>query len=138
MDHSFRKFLDTYLGVWRSSSLTELRELISKDYKGREIRDGKIVDFGFEESVLGWEQGFNYVKENNAQWKLNEISIIPLRVDETMVIISATMVIKGNSLETSNLFLQTFKKVSSDGWKLIRSYIEAGIPNDNKSRMQFN
>jgi hypothetical protein len=138
MDHSFRKFLDTYLGVWRSSSLTELRDLISKDYKGREIRDGKIVDFGFEESVLGWEQGFNYVKENNAQWKLNEISIIPLRVDETMVIISATMVIKGKSLETSNLFLQTFKKVSSDGWKLIRSYIEAGIPNDNKSRMQFN
>jgi hypothetical protein len=138
MDKSFRKFLDTYLDIWRSSSITELRDLISKDYKGREITNGEIVDFGFEESILGWEQGFNFVKENNAHWELNEISIIPISVDERLVIISATMVLHGKSLNTVNLFFQTFKKGSSEDWKLIRSYIEAGISKENIKRMQFN
>lgn len=131
MDHSFRDFLNAFLGVWRSSSIVELRDLISEDYKAREITDGEIVDFGFEESILGWEQGFHFVKENNAQWKLYEISIMPLKDDEVMVVIFATMVIQGKSLITGNLFFDTFKKDSSEGWKLIRSYIEAGIPNDN-------
>ncbi|MGG1679623.1 flavoprotein [Neobacillus sp. NRS-1170] len=138
MDNSFRKFLDTYLDIWRSSSITKLRDLISKDYKGREITNGEIVDFGFEESILGWEQGFNFVRENNAQWELNEISSIPIRIDEMLLIISATMVVKGKSLNTVNLFFQTFKKGSSDDWKLIRSYIEAGISKENIKRMQFN
>ena len=40
--------------------------------------------------MRGWERGFMFVKENNAKWKLTEISILPLRIDETMVIISAT------------------------------------------------
>ncbi|MFJ5769640.1 hypothetical protein [Psychrobacillus sp. NPDC093180] len=45
-----------------------------------------------------------------------------------MAIISATLVIQGKSLETGNLFFQTFKKNSIHEWKLARSYIEAGIP----------
>jgi hypothetical protein len=136
MDNTFRKFLDTYLDVWRASSLTELKDLISIDYKAREITGGEIVDFGYEESINGWVQGFNYVQKNNAQWILNEISIFPLRVDETMVILSATIVIKGKSLETANLFFQTFKRNSIGDWKLVRSYIEAGIPNVNINRIQ--
>ncbi|CAI9395142.1 flavoprotein [Niallia sp. Sow4_A1] len=138
MDNSFREFLDTYLRVWNSSSLIELRNLISKDYKGREITKGEIADFGMKEAVRGWEQGFNFVKENNAEWKLNVLSTIPLNADETMVIISATMIIQGKSLDTANLFFQTFKNNRSYGWKLIRSYIESGIPNDNINRMLIN
>jgi len=60
-----------------------------------------------------------------------------LRVDETLVIISATMILQGRSLDTANLFFQTFKKDTYNGWKLIRSYIEAGIPVDNINRFQF-
>ncbi|WP_059174023.1 hypothetical protein [Bacillus sp. FJAT-27445] len=138
MDNQFRKFLDSYLDAWRSSSLTEIRDLLSSNYKGREITGDEIVDFGFEESMLGWEQGFNFVKENNAQWELNLISIIPLRADEMLVIISATILIKGERLNSANLFFQTFKKDSSNDWKLVRSYIEAGIPIENIKRMQFN
>ncbi|MEH7238886.1 flavoprotein [Bacillus sp. JJ1562] len=138
MDNQFRKFLDTYLDAWRSSSLNEMGNLISNNYKAREITRGEIVDFEFEESILGWEQGFNFVKENNAQWELNEISIIPLRADEMLVIISATILIQGESLNSANLFFQTFKKDSSNDWKLIRSYIEAGIPIENIKRIQFN
>ncbi|MBS4214251.1 flavoprotein [Neobacillus rhizophilus] len=138
MDNQFRKFLDTFLDAWRSCSLTEISDLISNNYKGREITGGEIVDFEFDESILGWEQGFKFVKENNAQWELNEISIIPLRADEMLVIISATILMQGEGLNTANLFFQTFKKDSSKDWKLIRSYIEAGIPIENIKRMQFN
>jgi hypothetical protein len=137
MDNLFRKFLDTYLDAWRSSSLPQLRDLISRDYKAREITDGDIIDFGFEESIHGWEQGFNFAKENNAEWELKEISTITLRADETLVIISATMILHGRSLNAAHLFFQTFRKDTYDGWKLIRSYIEAGIPLDNIKRLQL-
>ncbi|NKE07809.1 flavoprotein [Mesobacillus selenatarsenatis] len=138
MDNQFRKFLDTYLEAWRSSSLPQIRDLISRNYKAREITDGDIIDFGFEESIHGWEQGFNFVKENNAEWELKEISTIPLRADETLVIISATMILQGKNFNTGHLFFQTFKKDTYDDWKLIRSYIEAGIPMDNIKRFQLN
>ena len=128
MDNSFSVFLDTYLDIWRTSSLVDLKELISKDYKAREITGRDIVDFGYEESVNGWEQGFNFVKENNVQWNIKVVSILPLREDETMAILSATMIIQGKTLGTANLFFQTFKKNSNNDWKLVRSYIEAGIP----------
>lgn len=128
MHSSFSVFIDTYLNVWKNSSLVDLRELMSQDYKAREITGNDIVDFGYEESVNGWEQGFNFVKENNAKWNIKVVSILPLREDETMAILSATMIIQGETLGTANLFFQTFKKNSNNDWKLVRSYIEAGIP----------
>ncbi|WP_339264337.1 flavoprotein [Solibacillus sp. FSL W7-1472] len=127
MDNSFSIFLDTYLDAWRNSSLVDLKELISQSYEAREITGGDIVDFGYVESLNGWEQGFNFAKENNAQWNIRVVSILPLRKDETMAILSATMVIQGESLKTANLFFQTFKKYNQGDWKLVRSYIEAGI-----------
>ena len=127
MDKSFSIFLDTYLDAWRNSSLVDLKELISPSYEAREITGGKIDDFGYDESLNGWEQGFNFAKESNAQWNIRIVSILPLREDETMAILSATMVIQGESLETANLFFQTFKKYNQGDWKLVRSYIEAGI-----------
>ena len=127
MDNSFSIFLDTFLDAWRTSSLMDLKELIAQEYQGREITGGDIADFGYEESVNGWEQGFNFAKKNNAQWNIKVVSTLPLREDETMVILSATMVIQGKSLETANLFFDTFKKFNNRDWKLVRSYIEAGI-----------
>lgn len=35
----------------------------SEDYKASEITGGKIIDFGYAESIEGWEQGFNFVKK---------------------------------------------------------------------------
>ncbi|CEG27094.1 hypothetical protein [Bacillus sp. B-jedd] len=137
MEVTFRQFLDTYLEAWRSSSLTDLKEMISPDYQAREITGGEIDDFGYKESINGWEQGFQFVKESNAKWIVDEISIIPLRADESMVILSATMMINENKLETANLLFQTFKRNSQDEWKLVRSHIEAGIPNSQLDRIQF-
>ncbi|MBP1949640.1 flavoprotein [Virgibacillus litoralis] len=131
MDNQFREFFDTFLDVWRRSSLTELEDIISIDYKAREISGGEVVDFGYEEAINGWEQGFNFVKENDAEWELKEISILPLRDDETMAIMSATLVIEGKSLETVNLFFETFKRNEENNWKLVRSYIEAGVIKEN-------
>ena len=127
MDDSFSIFLDTFLDAWRTSSLVELKELIAQEYQGREIAGGDISDFGYEESVNGWKQGFDFAKENNAQWNIKVVSILPLREDELMAIISATLVIQGKSLETANLFFDTFKQFYNGDWKLVRSYIEAGI-----------
>ena len=137
MHNSFLGFLDTYLDAWRNSSIVDLRDLISQDYKAREIAGRDIVDFGYEESVNGWEQGFNFANENNAEWKIKVVSILPLREDETMAILSATMIIQGKALGTANLFFQTFKKDSNNDWKLVRSYIEAGIPFDSTNDVLF-
>ena len=137
-NNPFRKFLDSYLEVWRNSSLTDLKNIISKDYKAREISGGELVDFGYEESITGWEQGFNFAKEKENKWDLNEVSIVPLREDEVMAILSATLVIGGKKLENVSLFFQTFKKQENDDWKLIRSYIETGVPNENIKKIQFN
>lgn len=134
METSFRVFLNKYMEIWRNSSLNELKEVISKDYQAREITGGKIIDFGYDESISGWEQGFIYVKENKADWELKEVSVIPLRENEKMVIITASLIIGGKRLETANLFFQTFKTENNSNWKLVRSYIEAGIPLD---KMQF-
>ena len=138
MHKSFSQFLETYLDVWRNSSLTDLKNLISKDYEAREISGGNIVDFGYEESLNGWEQGFKFAKENNARWNIKVISILPLREDETMVILSASLILQGKSLETANLFYQTIKKTSINDWKLVRSYIEAGIPYISTNSLLFN
>lgn len=126
MDNSFSLFLNTFLDAWKTSSIGDLKEFISPEYNAREITDGNIVDFGYKESINGWEQGFNFAKEKNAQWNIKVESILPLREDETMAILLATLVIQGKSLETANLFFYTFKKSNSD-WKLVRSYIEAGV-----------
>jgi hypothetical protein len=137
MDIRFRKFIDEYMEIWRASSLLELKEIISKDYKAREVTGGEVVDFGFEESIKGWEQGFNFVKENNAQWGLKEILIISLRDYEKMVIMSAALIIDGKILDTANLFFQTFKYENNNEWKLVRSYIEAGLPIDKINSLQL-
>jgi len=115
---------------WRNSSITDFEKMISKEFKGREITPvGQLVDFGYEESIKGWEQGFHFVRENQAEWILNVLSTVALRKDEVLVVMSASMEIKGKSSDTSNLFFQTFKRDDEDTWQLVRSYIEAGISN---------
>ncbi|WP_079509173.1 flavoprotein [Mesobacillus jeotgali] len=126
MEESFNHFFEKYLEAWRTSSLTGLKSMISLEYQAREITADKISDFGYEESIQGWEHGFNFVKGNGATWDLKEIKRIQLRDHEIMAVIIAKLIVDGKSMETYNLFFQTF---SYDfGWKLIRSYIEAGIP----------
>ncbi|WP_391115776.1 flavoprotein [Psychrobacillus sp. L3] len=135
--NSFRQFLDTYIEVWKASSIKKIEELIAKDYQAREVRDDEIIDFGYEESIEGWKQGFHFMIQNKAQWKLDEISIFPLKDGETMVILTATLIVQGKRLETGNLFFQTFKKDKNGSWKLVRSYIESGIVIDNLAQMNF-
>ncbi|GAA0488297.1 hypothetical protein GCM10008986_12430 [Salinibacillus aidingensis] len=135
---SFRKFLQTYLEVWRNSSLTDIKEMISKDYQAREISNGELADFGYKEAITGWEQGFTYAKQEGHKWDVNAVSIIPLRQDEVMAILSATLIMNGKKLDNVSLFFQTFKRNENNDWKLIRSYIEAGVPNENLKKLQFN
>jgi len=137
-DESFRSFLDSYLDSWRNSSLSDINKILSKDYKAREISGGEVIDFGNEEAITGWEQGFAFARDKDNQWDLHEVAIIPLRKDEVMAILSATLVIDGKKLEAVSLFFQTFKKKENNEWKLIRSYIEAGVPHANVKDIQFN
>jgi hypothetical protein len=126
METSFNLFLEKYLRIWQNSSLSEMEQVISENYQAREITDGKIIDFGFEESIRGWKQGFDFVLSHHGEWKLNLHTIIPLRDNEILAIISAQLIIKKQPMETASLFLQTF--THEFGWKLTRSYIETGIP----------
>lgn len=122
----FESFLDQFLSAWSRSSLEELQAFISTEYQAREFSRGEILDFGYEESIEGWEQGFQFVRENQAEWQLKTMSTIPLREDETMAIISATLHIEGKPIGTANLFCNTYKLYGNE-WKLVRSYIEAGV-----------
>jgi transcriptional regulator of heat shock response len=130
-DHTFRQFFEIFLDAWKHSSIRKLEKLISNEYQAREITGGVIVDFGYEESISGWKQGFAFVNANQAQWEVNEISVIPLRENEILAVLSATIIMDGKTMETMNLFFNTFKKLEGSGWKLIRSYIEAGVPIEN-------
>ncbi|RDI37222.1 nuclear transport factor 2 family protein [Falsibacillus pallidus] len=125
-DSGFREFLDAYLKAWKNSSITEIKTFISPDYQAREISGGEIIDFGYGESIEGWNQGFQFVKEKQAEWELDERSIIPLRENECLAILSANIVIDGKPMNSVNLFFNTFK-LSHGEWKLVRSYIEAGV-----------
>lgn len=135
MNNTFRQFLDNFLNAWKNSSLSDLKDLISKDYHAREISGGEILDFGYDESIIGWEQGFNFAKENKAQWVINELAVLTLNDAEIMVILSATMIIEGKKFNSGNLFFETFKKSSINEWKLVRSYIEAGVPLDYLNKL---
>jgi hypothetical protein len=108
-----------------------MEKFIANDYQAREITGEEIIDFGYEESINGWKQGFDFVLEVGAKWEINEISILSLRENEMLATLSATIIIPGKTMEKANLFYDTFKKSDDNQWKLIRSYIEAGVPIGN-------
>jgi len=126
----FYSFLDEYLRNWKQLNSEYMRAVISKDLIGREIRQGKANDYGYEGSVEGWTQTFEYFKDQEMEWILTPQSIIPLKSNERIAIIRATITIDGKLVETSNLFFQAFVLDSaSHEWKLTRTYVETGISN---------
>ena len=127
MNNSFERFLSSYLESWKSNSLSALKEITSAEYRAREVTKGLVEDFDYSESIEGWKEGFSFVKENEGRWILNKFATIPLSTEEIMVIISANIALKEQVLDSGNLFFQTFKIDHLNNWKLVRSYIEAGI-----------
>jgi hypothetical protein len=123
VESSFTKFHKRYFDIWQTGSLSQMKEIISQEYQAREVTDGKVIDFGYEESIRGWEQGFKFVLDNNAKWDIKEISRVCLGDHQIMSILTVTLNIAGKPLETGNLFFQTFSYDFS--WKLVRSYIES-------------
>ncbi|WP_404451377.1 flavoprotein [Virgibacillus necropolis] len=127
---NFNDSYESFKKAWGNFSIGDMKGFISKDYAAREVRDGEIVDFGYEESVEGWTQAFDYFSDKVAEWHLNDIGFIPVKDDEMVAILSATLTVDGKTMETANLFFDTFKKTSEDGWLMMRSYIETGVPLD--------
>ncbi|MGP4074287.1 flavoprotein [Halobacillus sp. K22] len=126
----FYSFLNDYLQNWKQLNSDYMKAVISDDLIAREIRQGEAEDYGFEESVEGWTQTFEYFKDQEMEWVLTTQSIIPLKPNERMVIIRATLTMEGKLVETSNLFFQTFvQDTANHEWKLKRTYVETGIPN---------
>ncbi|WP_202406376.1 flavoprotein [Pontibacillus yanchengensis] len=134
---TFRESLEHFKQIWRESSLEELKQVMSMDYQAREVRGDEIVDFGYDQSIMGWEQGFDYVGgTENVEWDIKEVGVLPLKEEECMAILSATIRQDGTSLETANLFFHTFQQNEEGDWKLVRSYIEAGITKENIHSLQ--
>lgn len=127
MSQPFQLFLESYIESWKCSSIEDIKKIISVEYQAREIRNGEIFDFGHEVSIQGWAQAFHEFRNKDVQWVLEEKGIIQLKENEIMAILSASLIIEGKPLETANLFFQTFR-LEGTLWKLIRSYIEAGLP----------
>ncbi|WP_377890966.1 flavoprotein [Alkalihalobacillus sp. R86527] len=131
---SFDEFLDEFLESWSQSSIDGVKYKISDSYQAREVTSqSEIYDFGYIESVKGWEQAFTSFKKDGTQWNLKKVSITPLRRNEMLAVIWASISVEGKRSETGNLFFSTFRKGVQGDWKLVRSYIEAGVPQENIS-----
>lgn len=126
---TFREFFTYYQEVWETCNFDGMKAIISKDYQAREITQGVCEDFGYEVSLKGWREGFSFVQNNQGQWDLHEIGVIPLGKDEYMGILAASIVIGGKRLQNANVFFETFT-YQDEEWKRVRSYIETGIPAD--------
>jgi hypothetical protein len=138
MIESFQDFFARYIHAWENLSLDEMRKIISNNYQAREITsNSEIVDFGYEESMDGWEEAFQFVGNTpDSHWIINKITSLPVKENEVMVVLWATLIIEGRSLETANLFFQTFRQEELDQWRLVRSYIEAGVPLDKLQNLK--
>ncbi|MDY0395186.1 flavoprotein [Virgibacillus halophilus] len=90
--------------AWCHFSLERLDHFIAADYQAREIRDGEIVDFGYEESIKGWREAFAQLEHQNAEWVIKEIAVFSLKEDEVMAVLYATLKIDGNPMKAGNLF----------------------------------
>ncbi|MCA1009564.1 flavoprotein [Halobacillus halophilus] len=130
VENNFYSFLHEYLHNWKHLNSDYMRSVISEDLIAREIQQGKAEDYGYEDSVEGWSHSFEYFKDQEMEWVLIPQSIIPLKPNERMAIIRATLTMNGKLVETSNLFFQTFAlDPESHEWKLERTYVETGISN---------
>ncbi|WP_035187512.1 hypothetical protein [Alteribacter aurantiacus] len=128
MGLSLEESIKSFVKAWESSELSELVSFISPDYQAREITGGEIVDFGYDKCIKGWEDGFQFVEDNQAQWDVRVIKITPIRDDEAIVTITASLLMNDEYFKGANLFYETFKKNTDREWKVVRSYIEAGLP----------
>lgn len=137
LSKTFRQFFDYYQEIWKICNFDGMKALISKDYQAREITKNVCDDFGYEESLKGWREGFSFVQHNHGQWDLFEIGVIPLGKDEYMGILAASIVIGGKSLQNANLFFETFT-YQDEEWKRVRSYIETGIPAEQLKEYRLN
>ncbi|WP_270180791.1 flavoprotein [Alkalihalobacillus sp. CinArs1] len=134
---NFDEFLDEFLESWRQSSIDGVKYKISDSYQAREITSqSEIYDFGYTESVKGWEQAFTAFKKDGTQWDLKKVSVTPLRRNEMLAVIWASISAGGKRSETGNLFFNTFRKGVQGEWKLVRSYIEAGVPQENITKIE--
>jgi hypothetical protein len=57
MKETFEGFFEEFLAAWKKSSIIEMERYISHDYQAREISNGEIFDFGYEESIKRVEAG---------------------------------------------------------------------------------
>ncbi|WP_347551735.1 flavoprotein [Pseudalkalibacillus hwajinpoensis] len=134
----FQEFLDSFLTSWENSSLEEVTYVISESYQAREVSSqSEVVDFGYKESIEGWKQAFKSFKKDKTTWELTELAVNPLRRNEMLAIIWASISVDGNQSETGSVFFDTFRKGTQGNWKLVRSYIEAGIPRENVTEFQM-
>ncbi len=62
------------------------------------------------------------------EWVYTDHSITQLKEDEWQAAFWVSIIVEGEKLPTSNLFFDTFKHLNGE-WKLVRSYIEAGVQN---------
>jgi hypothetical protein len=127
MKKSFEEFYKGYLDSWRNFSIKGIENVVSPEYTAREIRGKEVYDFGYEESIDGWNHAFKGLRGSNAEWILEDDVILSLKEDEMMAIIWASLIIEDIPIKTASLFFQTFRW-EEGSWKMVRSYIEAEIP----------
>ena len=70
-------------------------------------------------------------KNDGTKWVLKKLAVTPLRRNEMLAIIFASIEVDGKQSETGNVFFNTFRKGVQGNWKLVRSYIEAGVPSEH-------
>ncbi|WP_079525347.1 hypothetical protein [Halobacillus hunanensis] len=75
--------------------LTYLRKVISRDLEAREIRDGEVTDYSYQESIEGWKQASDHFADMDMEWKYTDHSITKLKDDEWLASFYLSPVIEG-------------------------------------------
>ncbi|RWZ52211.1 flavoprotein [Halobacillus fulvus] len=124
----FLSFFEEFKERAGNHDLDYLKTTISEGFQAREVRQGEAVDYGYTESVQGWKEAFEHFENFETTWTYTDHSITQTKDNEWMAAFWVSLTIDGEQMPTSNLFFDTFKK-EAEGWKLVRSYIEAGVQN---------
>lgn len=124
----FQSFFKQYQQAWNGGDAKKLVGLFSKDLQVREAHAGNdISDWGYEQSLSGWQQAFDAYGSQGPKWHFHEVTVNQVSDDEVMAVFWVTFELNGKLTSGANFFVETFRR-EIEGWRLYRSYSEAGIP----------
>ncbi|WP_163528187.1 hypothetical protein [Halobacillus ihumii] len=126
-DLVFKEFYEQFKIRASQHDLSYLKRVTSKNLIAREVREGEVTDYSYQESIAGWKQAFDHFADMEMEWKYTDHSLTKLKEDEWLASFYLSPIIEGEEA-APHLYFNIFKLMNNQ-WQLVRSYIETGVAN---------